>query len=75
MGLDIIEILVKIEKTFGINIPNQEAEKIVTVGDFYNLVWHHLEGCYSDKCKSQSLFYKLRQSFADTFKLPKVILN
>jgi hypothetical protein len=71
MGLDSIEILVKVEKTFGINIPNQEAAKIITVGDFHNSVWHHLEGRYSDKCKSQSLFYKLRQSFADIFKLPK----
>ncbi len=71
MGLDSIEILMKVEKTFDINIPNQEAEKIITVGDFHNAVWKHLEGKYSDKCKSQVLFYKLRQSFAEDFKFSK----
>jgi acyl carrier protein len=71
MGLDSVEILVKVENTFGINIPDQEAEKIRTVGDFHNCVWKHLQGKYSDRCESQSLFYKLRQSVADTFNFPK----
>jgi acyl carrier protein len=42
MGLDSVEILMKIENTFGIQIPKQEAEKIVTVGDFYDTIWNHL---------------------------------
>src|SRR2546423_12908227 len=71
MGLDSIEILMKVEKTFGINIPDKEAEKIITVSDFHNSVWRHLEGKYSDKCKSQIIFYKLRQSFVEILKFPK----
>lgn len=67
MGLDSVEILMKVEDTFGIKISDREAEQILTVGDFHNAVWRHLEGRYSDKCKSQMLFYKLRQSFADNF--------
>lgn len=67
MGLDSVEILMEVENTFGIKIPDREAEQILTVGDFHNAVWRHLEGRYSDKCKSQMLFYKLRQSFADSF--------
>jgi acyl carrier protein len=67
MGLDSVEILMKVEDTFGIKIPDSEAEQILTVGDFYNAVWRHLSGKHSDKCKSQNLFYKLRKSFADTF--------
>ncbi|MBG9378415.1 hypothetical protein I5907_19410 [Panacibacter sp. DH6] len=67
MGLDSVEILIKVENTFGIKIPDQEAEQISTVGDFHNAVWRHLSGKHSDKCKSQNLFYKLRKSFADTF--------
>ncbi len=70
MGLDSIEILMKVEDTFGIKIPDQEAEKILTVGDFHNAVWRHLSDKHSDKCKSQYLFYKLRRSFADTFNFP-----
>ena len=71
MGLDSIEILMKVEKTFDISIPDLEAEKIITIADFHNSVWRHLEGKYSDKCKSQGLFYKLRQAIIDTFKFPR----
>ena len=71
MGLDSIEILMKVEETFEINIPDNEAEKIITVGDFHNLVWQYLDGRYSSRCKSQALFYKLRQSIFDTLQIPK----
>ncbi|RYZ22076.1 MAG: hypothetical protein EOO10_21980 [Chitinophagaceae bacterium] len=67
MGMDSIEILMKVEDTFGIKIPNREAEKILTVGDFHDAVWRHLSGRYSERCKSQGLFYKLRKSIAETF--------
>jgi acyl carrier protein len=71
MGLDSVEIIMEVEKTFGISIPDKEAEKIITVGDFHEAVWKHLNGKLSDKCKSQVLFYRLRQSFTDTFDFPK----
>lgn len=71
MGLDSVEILMKVEKTFDINIPDQETEKIITVNDFHNVIWRHLEGRFSEKCKSQNLFYRLRQSFIDTFNITK----
>ncbi len=67
MGLDSVEILMKVEDTFGIKIPDREAEQIITVGDFHNSVWRHLSGKHSAKCKSQNLFYKLRKSFVETF--------
>lgn len=67
MGLDSVEILMKVEDTFDIKIPDSEAEQILTVGDFHIVVWRHLSGKHTDKCKSQKLFYKLRKAFADTF--------
>ena len=75
MGLDSVEILIKVEDTFAIKIPNQQAEKIITVGDFHNVVWQHLEGKPSDKCKSQNLFYKLRKSFSEKFNFPLNLLH
>lgn len=42
MGLDTVELIVKVEKTFSISISNKEAEKISTVGDLYNCVWANL---------------------------------
>ena len=72
MGLDSVEILMKVEETFAIKIPNREAETIITVGDFHNSVWQHIsERPCSDKCHSQGLFYRLRKSISDTYKFPK----
>jgi acyl carrier protein len=67
MGLDSVEILMKVEETFGISIPDEEAQKIVTIGDFHNAVWRHLNGKQSNTCKTQHLFYTLRKSIADEF--------
>lgn len=67
MGMDSIEILMKVENTFGVKIPDREAEQILTVGDFYDAIWKHLSGKISERCKSQTLFYKLRKAFADHF--------
>jgi len=67
MGLDSVELIMKVEKTFNIQIPDQEAEKILTVGDLHQVVWQHLEGKHSMACKSQVLFYKLRQAVMDSF--------
>jgi len=67
MGMDSIEILMKVEDTFCIKVPDREAERILTVGDFHDAVWRHLSGKYSKRCKSQGLFYKLRKSVEETF--------
>ncbi len=32
-SLDTVELIMEFEKEFGINIPDEEAEKIATVGD------------------------------------------
>jgi len=39
MGLDIVDLIVRIEKHFQITIPDREAEKIVTVQDIFDLTW------------------------------------
>jgi len=65
MGLDSVEILLKVEDSFGIKIPDQEAQQILTVGDFHNAVWRQLSGRSSDICQSQRLFYTLRRSFTE----------
>jgi acyl carrier protein len=32
-SLDIVELIMEFEKVFGVSIPDEDAEKIVTVGD------------------------------------------
>ena len=43
MGLDTVDLLITVEKHFGISIPDQEAETITTVGDYYRVVWEHMQ--------------------------------
>jgi hypothetical protein len=76
MGLDGIELVVEVEKTFDIEITDNEAMNIGTVGDFHNIVWEKIKDKKSTKCTSACLFYKLRRyltskySFSDEdFKL------
>jgi acyl carrier protein len=70
MGLDSVELVMEVEKTFNIRIPDAEAEKIYTVGDFYEVVWRHLKGRHSNKCNSQILFYNLRSKLAKRAGVP-----
>lgn len=42
MGLDTVDLLYTIEKHFGISIPDQVAETILTVGDYQRMVWEYL---------------------------------
>jgi len=43
MGLDTVDLLITVEKHFGISIPDQEAEQMITVGDFHRIVWEHMQ--------------------------------
>lgn len=40
-SLDIVELVMAIEKEFNIEIPDEEAEKIATVGDAVNYIYQH----------------------------------
>ena len=70
MGLDSVEMVMKVEKTFGIRIPDQEAEKILTVADFHDTVWRYVDERVLTRCKSQALFYGLRKSVEEEFRVP-----
>jgi hypothetical protein len=41
MGLDIVELVMTVEQTFGIDIPDRDAERLRTVGDVYWYVREH----------------------------------
>jgi acyl carrier protein len=40
-SLDIVELVMKMEEEFGIEIPDEEAEKIKTVGDVIQYITSH----------------------------------
>ena len=40
-SLDTVELIMEFEKEFGIQIPDEDAEKITTVGDAINYIEEH----------------------------------
>src|SRR5689334_1009717 len=75
MGLDSVELVIKVEKAFGINIPDEEAETLYTVGLLQDCVWKHLQAKQSSYCNSQFVFYKLRGELIERFQYSKQDLH
>jgi acyl carrier protein len=42
-SLDQVELIMSIEEEFGVNIPDEEAEKIATVGDALTYLREHVQ--------------------------------
>ncbi len=42
-SLDLVELIMSIEEEFGVEIPDEEAEKIATVGDAMNYLREHVQ--------------------------------
>jgi hypothetical protein len=43
MGLDIVELIMAVEDEFDLEIPNEDAERLRTVGDIYWYVREHTQ--------------------------------
>lgn len=43
-SLDTVELIMQLEEAFGIQIPDEDAEKISTVGDAVKYIDDHLKG-------------------------------
>jgi len=54
MGMDSVEIVLRCEEVFGIDLPDDECGQIVTVGDLYRLVLHKLNLPYEPASPQQS---------------------
>ncbi len=40
-SLDVVELVMALEENFGVEIPDEEAEKISTIGDIVNYIESH----------------------------------
>lgn len=59
---DELDVIVDVERTFGIVISNQEAEAIRNVGDLYDLIELRVGPEKIKACHSQVAFYALRRA-------------
>jgi acyl carrier protein len=48
MGLDIVEMVMAVERTFGFEIPDTDAGKLRTVGDLHTYIREHVTGAADD---------------------------
>ncbi len=72
MGLDIIELFMRIEDEFDIEISNEEAQVLETVGQMRDFVMLklHLDG-RARVCASLWTFYRMRAALAETLGLDR----
>ena len=59
MGLDSVELVLKVEDTLRIRLRDEDAEKIRAVGELFDCIMSHLEG-HEQGCLSSFAFYRLR---------------
>jgi acyl carrier protein len=72
MGLDSVQIIVDTEKCFGIEINDQAAEKMRTVGELVDYVWGQIEHNDPKACLTQILFFRLRSFFTSNFNIAPI---
>ena len=56
MGLDGVELIMAVEEKFGISISDEEAQRVLTVGDMKRLVRAKLDITDSASCLTQRHF-------------------
>lgn len=60
MGLDSVELVIAIEEAFGIDIPDEDAQRIVTARDVIDYVYPRIQHRQGKPCPTQSAFHRLR---------------
>ena len=64
MGLDSVELIVTVEKTFKIDIPDQECEQIYTVQDLINAVTKRIS--HQNNTRKELLFNHIKNAILET---------
>lgn len=62
MGLGAVELILAVEETFGIEIPDEEASHLVTVGDLHKLIVSKLAGESPGVCVTLISFQRFRRA-------------
>ena len=65
MGMDCVEIVMRVEDHFGIMIPNAEAVRVRTVGDLVSLIHGRITAAHEARCPTLAAFLKLRTTLRE----------
>ena len=71
MGMELLRIALRVEETFGINIPDQVAPELTTPRKLMDFVMTQVEKSEPTVCLSQRAFHRLRRSFTEQLGLPR----
>lgn len=71
MGLDIVEMILRVEEEFSIEIFDEEASHLSTVGQLHALILDKLGLLRSSGCPSSATFYQLRRALVDLAVAPR----
>jgi len=72
MGLDLVELTIRIEETFGVQIPDRVAGELTTPRKVTDFILSRVEQSQDPlSCLSQRAFYSLRREFIQQISLPR----
>ncbi len=71
MGLDTVELVLAFEEEFGIEIPDEDAQNLITVRDVVMFVKKRLKITPPEECFTQKVFYMLRRSLIENYGLQR----
>lgn len=72
MGLDLVELIIRIEETFSIRIPDRVASKLTTPRKVTDFILTQVEESKAPlPCLSQKAFYLLRHAFIQHLVIPR----
>jgi preprotein translocase subunit SecF len=63
---DIFDIVVKLEKSFGIKFEKDAFYKVKTFGDMCDVFENHINYDHRDDCTKQQAFYRVRNAISET---------
>ncbi len=61
---DILDIITKLEKSFGLQLPSDALATVNTFGEFCSVFEQHITATHRDDCTHQQAFYKIRKALA-----------
>lgn len=71
MGLDVVELIIRVEEEFGIAIEDEEASYLETVGQLHLCILSKTGLLDVKRCQSSATFYQLRRALTDLAVAPR----